>query len=125
MIPVPTQTEAANFPGHYRSLQASSKTTYKGESNGAGEVVRVVWIHHPLYAKWVRLVDLWGGCDGPWAFIELPDGSHTRISASWVDDGESPLPPPSETRTETVLSVSAVRELVDVLEQLYRRVQLP
>ena len=41
-------------------------------------MVRIVWIHHPLYAKRLRLVDFWRGCDGHWAVIELPDGSHAR-----------------------------------------------
>jgi len=80
-------------------------------------------VHHPLYAKTVRLVDLWRGCDGPWAVIELPDGSHTRVAASWIDDRQAPLPPRVESGTQLHLSVSAVRELVEVLTQLHQRVR--
>ena len=86
-------------------------------------MVRIVWIHHPLYAKRVRLVDFWRGCDGRWAVIELPDGSHARVAASWVDDGEDPLPGRAEDGTQTQLTVLAVRELVEVLVQLRQRVR--
>ena len=86
-------------------------------------MARIIWIHHPLYAKKVRLVDLWRGCDGPWAVIELPDGSHARVAASWIDDGERQLAPRAESDAQLHLSVSAVRELVEVLAQLCQRVQ--
>ena len=110
-------------PRHCRRLQASSKTAYEVESTANHEVVRIVWVHHPLYAKTVRLVDLWRGCDGAWAVIELPDGSHTRVAASWVDKDEGLLPPRVESGAQLHLSVSAVRELVEVLAQLHQRVQ--
>jgi hypothetical protein len=85
--------------------------------------VRIIWIHHPLYSKTVRLVDLWRGREGPWAFIELPDGSHTRLSADWVDDGAAPLQVRIEGGTQLQLTVAAVRELVEVLTHLRQRVR--
>ena len=121
-----TQAHSHNARGccrrHSREPQASSKTTYRVVT-ATREMVRIVWIHHPLYARSVRLVDLWRDWRGPWAVIELPDGSHTRVAACWVDDGKTPLPPQAEVGTQRQLSVAAVRELVEVLAQLQQRVR--
>jgi hypothetical protein len=66
---------------------------------------------------------LWRGCDGAWAVIELPDGSHMRVADSWVDDSDRQLPAREVGGTQLHLSVSAIRELVEVLAQLRQRVQ--
>ena len=84
-------------------------------------MVRIVWPHHPLYLTAVPLVEFWE-CYGERSLvIELPDGSHTRIPVSWGDDGDGP--PVATATTTTVLSVTAVRELLGLVVRLREHVQ--
>jgi hypothetical protein len=82
--------------------------------------VRITWPHHPLYLQSVPLVELWEGSGHRRFVIELPDGSHTRIPASWADNGDGP-PPDVDQSGAPVLSLAAVRDLVVVLGQLVER----
>lgn len=82
--------------------------------------MRIVWPHHPLYLQRVPLVELWEGSGRRRFVIELPDGSHTRIPASWADDGDGE-PPELDQSGVAVLSLGAVRDLVAVLGQLVER----
>jgi hypothetical protein len=79
-------------------------------------MVRIIWPHHPLYLTKIPLVELWDG-RGERLVVELPDGSHTRIPASWADDGSGPVPAYCGS-SGTLLSVEAVEELVALLRRL-------
>jgi hypothetical protein len=59
----------------------------------------------------VPLVEFWRDKGERCAFIELPDGSHTRLPVSWIDDGYGPLTTTSATAA-TALSLTSVRELI-------------
>lgn len=62
------------------------------------------------------LVRLWEGKGTRFFVVELPDGGHCRLPASWVDDGISELEPLPVT--SRVLSIESARELSRLLAGL-------
>jgi len=115
--PTSDRVEAAFVAGRNPATppQGSADTTQKG-SLRERHSVRIVRPHHPLRGMVVPLVRLWEGKGTRFFVVELPDGGHCRLPASWVDDGVSE--PETLPTTSRVLSMEAARELSRVLAGL-------
>jgi hypothetical protein len=81
--------------------------------------VRITRAHHPLYGQRVQVARVWqdAAC-GKCFVVELADGSHMRLAASWASDGTDPLPP--VVMSETKLSTASVLELLEAGRRLRR-----
>jgi len=100
--------------------QGRVQTEHTGQKESERQTVRIVWPHHPLYTVSVPLVEFWRDKSERGVVVELPDGSHTRLPTSWIDDGDEPLAATAAT-AETALSLASVRELIALITQLRDR----
>jgi len=76
--------------------------------------VRIVASHHRLVGRIVRLIRSVAREDGPWAFVELPDGRREHIPLTWTDlstNGGTAMP-------ALLLSPGSLRALVQLVRSL-------
>jgi Family of unknown function (DUF5372) len=75
--------------------------------------VTVTRPHHPLHGQ--RFATVWGGPTH--VVVRLGDGTSMRFPRAWCDaDGGG-----SQRATETILSVEALRELIELVQAIGQR----
>jgi hypothetical protein len=102
-----------DFPT-YVGRQPNSRQRDAARSDGQTDWVRIVASHHPLVGRIVRLIRSVAREDGPWAFVELPDGRREHIPLTWTDlstNGGTAMP-------ALLLSPGSLRALVQLVRSL-------